>query len=114
MNLKEYLETIPKNDRVTFIISKAVKDSGSPFYHNEFETVPIRIAWEWLQSTHLDKYLVINSNHPPIDITGGWVNWYNRNDLRCLIVTTKESLITQYGEKQGSSMIEYYKKHVRL
>lgn len=112
MTRKEWLERLRMNDEVTFIIAKAVKDDYSPMYHNEYRTTPIRTVSDWLSSEN-DKYIVINADHSPIDITNGWVNWYKTGDLKCAIITTTDDIYTLYGEKQGSKMIEYYDRVCR-
>lgn len=107
MTRKEWLETLNKNEDVTFIIMKAVKDDYSPMYHDEYKTTPIRPVYEWLQ-TDDDRYIVINPDHPPIDVTGNWGKWYGSSGLKCAIITTREDLYTIYGSKQGEEMIEHY------
>ena len=113
MKLREFLETKGKNERYTFIIQKTVKDDATPFYHDEYKTTPIYTTWEWLQGTTTDKYIVIKADHPPIDVTGNWLNWYNMKDLSCCMITTEQDLLTHYGEKQGKDMIEWYDCKVR-
>lgn len=113
MKLREFLEEAGRNGTYTLIVQKAVKDERSPFYHPEYRTTPVYSVWEWLQGTGIDKYIVIKRDHPPIDPTGAWLNWYNKNSLGCCMVTTEQDLITQYGEKQGREMIEYYDRLVR-
>lgn len=102
----QWLETLNKNENVTFIIMKAVKDDYSPMYHAEYRTTPIRGVYEWLQSE--DGYIVINRDHPPIDVTGNWEKWYRGGRLKCAIITTEDDLYKMYGDKQGEEMIEYY------
>lgn len=113
MTRKEWLETQNKNDEVTFIIAKAVKDENSPMYHYEYRTTPIRAVWDWLNGSNNDKYIVINTDHPPIDITNGWGNWYKRGSLKCAIITTNEDLFKMYSGEQAERMIEYYDRICR-
>ena len=114
MKLREWLEAQKsENTTATFVIAKAVKDEASPLYHFEYRGTPIRAIWEWLQGETADKYIVINKNHPPIDITGNWVRAYNRGDLNCCVITTEQDLFTMYSEKQAKEMIEYYDREVR-
>lgn len=112
MKAKEYLESIGEG-QVTFVITKSVKDKNSPFYHYEYETTPIYSRWEVLRDKWIDKYIVINANHPPIDITGHWVRAYNKGHLKCAMLTTENDLYTHYSEKQAKSMIAYYDREVR-
>lgn len=113
MKLREFLEEAGQNSQYTFVIQKAVKDEGSPFYNSEYTTTPIYTTWEWLRMPCIDKYIVIKRDHPPIDVTGGWLNWYNKGHLGCCMVTTEQDLLTHYGERQGRDMIAYYDREMR-
>ena len=96
MTRYEWLENQNKNEDVTFIIAKAVKDDYSPMYHTEYRTTPIRPVYEWLRFD--DRYVVLNTDHPPIDVTGNWGKWYKRGRLKCAVITTIEDLYKMYGE----------------
>lgn len=113
MKIREYLENRSSNTNVTFIIQKAVKDEHSPFYHDEYKTTSVQHPNEWLRGTFIDNYIVIKADHPPVDVTGAWHNWYKGGHLRCCMVTTEADLLTHYGEKQGRDMIAYYDREVR-
>lgn len=118
MNAREYLEKQAKNQQITFVIARAVKDEATPFYHYEYRTTPIRAAWEWLREDGSgrrfgDNYLVINADHPPVDITGLWVRNYKAGHLSCAVLTTEADLRTMYSEKQAADMIAYYNKTVK-
>ena len=113
MKVKEWLESKGENEQATFIITKAVKDDGSSFYHYEYRTTPIFCVWEWLQTNTAEKYIVINADHSPIDITNGWVNWYKIGHLHCAIITTEEDLYTEMSKEQAERMITYYDEEVR-
>lgn len=114
MKIREYLEKMSTRNNATFIIQKAVKDEHSPFYNDEYKTTPVRHRDEWLQGEgFIDNYIVIKADHPPIDVTGAWNNWYKGGLLRCAMVTTETDLLTHYGENQGRSMIAYYDREVR-
>ena len=106
MTRKEWLETLNKNEDVTFIIAKAVKDDYSPMYHKEYRTTPVRAVYEWLQGE--DGYVVLNPDHSQIDVTGNWGKWYRNGRLKCAVITTKEDLYTMYGDKQGEEMLKHY------
>ena len=112
MKLREWLDRQGTTD-VTFIIAKAVKDERSPMYHNEYRETSISQVWELKRSPWVDKYIVINANHPPIDITGSWVSKFNKGHLKCAIITTEQDLHTLYCGEQAESMISYYDKTVR-
>lgn len=115
MTVREYLQKQSKNTQVTFIIAHAVKDENTPFNHYEYKTTPIFAVWEWQEkSTWYDRYIVVNADHPPIDITGGWVNWYKAGRLKCIVITTEEDIRANCGgEKQTQDMIAYYKRTVK-
>lgn len=113
MKIREYIEKVGPT-QATFIIQKAVKDEHSPFYHNEYTTTPVRYQHEWLQHDgFVDTHIVIKADHPPVDVTGAWHNWYKHGHLRCAMVTTEADLLTHYGEEQGRRMIAYYEQEVR-
>lgn len=114
MKIREYLEKMGPRCDFTFIIQKAVKDEHSPLYHDEYRTTPVRYGTEWLNGEgFIDNYIVIKADHPPIDVTGAWNNWYKSGSLRCAMVTTEADLLTHYGEEQGRDMIAYYEREVR-
>ena len=85
----------------------------TPFYHDEYKTTPIYTVREWLEGKTADTYIVIKADHPPIDVTGIWLNWYNIKDLSCCMITTEQDLYTQYGESQGKDMINFYDRKMR-
>ena len=114
MNVREYLQSLPQNASVTFIKQIAVKDEGAPGYRDEYRTTPIWSAWEWLRSEKwCEEHLVVNADHPPIDATGAWGNWYKHGRLSCAMITSEAELIKHYGESQGRSMVEFYRRKVR-
>lgn len=113
MNIREYLEKTG-TENATFIIQKCVKDEHSPFYNDEYKTTPVRCHHEWMQADgFIDTHIVIKADHPPVDVTGAWHNWYKKGHLRCAMVTTEADLLTHYGEEQGRRMIAFYEKEVR-
>lgn len=113
MRVREYLDQFPSPQPVTFIKQLSVENESAPGYHYEYRTTPIWSAWEWLNNEDLcDDYLVINADHPPIDVTGGWHNRYRRGDLKCAVITTEAELLKHYGEKQGRDMIAYYERPI--
>lgn len=119
MNATEYLQKLPQNQQVTFVIARAVPDDATPFSHFEYRSTPIRGAWEWLQEGPScikfgDKYIVINADHPPIDVTGMWVRQYKNGHLSCAMLTTVSDLLDLYSEEQAARMVEYYHRTVKL
>lgn len=114
MRVKDYLNEIGKNAEVTFIIVDVEKDEHSPFHHNIYKTTPIRCVWEWLESTSgLLDMLVVNKDCEPIDITGGWQNWYRKGALKCCMIESEESLRTMYSKEQVEDMIRWYEKTIK-
>lgn len=114
MTIREYLQKneFDNSADVTFIVQRAVKDDGSP-YHSEYRTTSVRTVLEWLEGEEfVDAYIVINADHPPIDVSGTWNNWYKKGLLRCAVVTTEEELLKLYGENQGRDMVDFYKRTV--
>lgn len=113
MTVREFIvKTGTRCDR-TFIVQKSVKDEASPFYHDEYGTTSVQHSNEWLRGTFVDTHIVIVADHPPVDVTGAWHNWYKSGHLRCAVVTTEADLITHYGEAQGRDMIAMYDREVR-
>lgn len=113
MKLTEWLQNKGKNESATFVIAKAVKDDSSPLYYFEYKTTPIRTVWEWLEGNTGEEYIVINADHPPIDVTGNWVRHYKNGWLQCAMITTEQDMFTKYSGKQAQDMIEWYDKEVR-
>lgn len=112
MKLQELLNNENENVMYTFTIAEYVEVTGN-YGRTVYTQTPLRVVWEWMKSGIVDKYIVINKSHPPIDITGHWINNYNNDYLKNCILTTEQDLIKQYGEEQGKRMIEYYDKKVR-
>lgn len=112
MKLNYFLKHFNENESFTFVIAKAVKNEHAPGHHNEFKTTPIRCVWEWMRMEWLDKYIVINPKHPPIDVTGNWVHSYNREWLRCCIITTEFDIKTLYASDQAQRMLKHYDEKV--
>ena len=112
MKLLEFLSEQNENNLYTFTICECKRESTN-LTNKIYRQTPLMTIWEWLKGDYLNKFIVINANHPPIDITGNWVKVYNKGWLKNCIITTEKDLIEGYGEKQGKEMIEYYDKKVR-
>ena len=112
MNLLEFLSEQNENNRYTFTICECERESTN-LTNKIYRQTPIRAVWEWEYFDIANNFIVINKDHPPIDITGHWVTSYNQGHLKNCIITTEKDLIEEYGEKQGREMIEYYDKKVR-
>jgi hypothetical protein len=112
MTVRDYLNKHQNEASITFISLKAKKDDHSPFYHAEYRTTPISSAYDWAQNNKVCEKLVINADHPPIDVTGIWVSHYKAGRLLCAMITTEEELVRLYGEAQGRRMVEFYIEEV--
>lgn len=113
MYVNEYLSKLPRDQKVTFVIGRAVQEGALEFYHFEYRTAPIRPAWEWgLHGEIWDGYIVLNADHPPVSIEPAWHNWYKNGDLSCALVTTEADLRKMYSERQAADMIKYYHENV--
>ena len=108
MKAKEYLSRIGNNTKVTFVIAKAVKDENTPYYHTEYKTTPIFGVWEVEKHEWIEKYIVINAIHPPIDITGHWVREFNNGWLKCAIITTEQDLYSFHCLSNTYQVFFYY------
>lgn len=115
MTAREYLEKLPNNTLVTFVIAEAHKDKYTPFYHYEYRNTPYCMKHEWLRSPEgLEGYLVVNADHPPIDITGTCVRAYNRGECRCAVIVQLDEMRKMYrSDKQYAEMVEYYQRTVK-
>ena len=120
MTAREYLQKIVEKhgpQQVTFVIAHSVRNAAAPGHHYEYQTTPVYYTDELLRypaDTWVDKHLVINADHPPIDITGIWVRNYQKGWLYCAMLTTETDLRTLYCETQATSMIAYYEREVTL
>jgi hypothetical protein len=117
MTVKEYLELIGKRpnscDSLTFVIAKAVED-GSGSYTFWYRETPIRCIYEWLaEGSKTKDYYVLNENHPPIDWGSNWLTRYNRGDLKCMLVVSKEDWALRYSEEQCKQELEWIDKGIR-
>ena len=114
MKLSEFLQQAGENDDYTFIISKAVPNAHGSGYHTEYYQTPIRRAWEWLSSGAQDKYIIVKKDHPPIDITGTWSEWYTKGRIHCSVITTEEAVHALYpSNNQAEETIKQYDKNAR-
>lgn len=116
MRVKEYLELAqvkPYAD-VTFIKARARKDANTPFYHQEYQTTPIRRASEWRESKLMD-YIVLNDKQPPIEWASGahWIPKFNRGDLLSILVISEDDLRLLYSESQAQSTEQYIDKKLK-
>lgn len=117
MTVREYLELIGKTnsaDSLTFLIAKAVKMENAPAYEFYYKQTPILSIWDWVEnnSAALDYYL-ISEAQPPIDCGSGWLNRYNRGDLKCFVVVPKEDWALMYSEKQGAEKLQWIDKGIK-
>lgn len=108
MRVSEYLNTLDGFQNVTFIKAVARKDEHSPFYHEEYQTTPIRQAYEWQNSSIADFY-ILNHKQCPIDWLSGarWKVQFDKGHLKSLLVISKEDIELLYSSKQAAQMIEY-------
>ena len=114
MKLREFLNNHACNSKTyTFVISKAVKEEHAPGYYYGYVGTPLRTIHEWMHYDMVDKYIVINPKHPPIDIPGHWVHQYDKGWINCCIITTEEDMRTMYSETQAQQMLDWYDDLVR-
>lgn len=108
MLVKEYLGNFNENQQVTFIKAVARIDENAPFYHEEYQTTPIRCIYEF-QKSPVMNYYVLNHKQPPIEwLSGaGWQNRFVRGDFLSLLVISKEDIELLYNPKQAAEIIEY-------
>jgi hypothetical protein len=116
MRVKEYLELaqIKPYADVTFIKARARKDANTPYYHQEYQTTPIRTVSEWSESKLMD-YIVLNDKQPPIEWASGahWINKFNRGDLVSLLVISEDDIRLLYSESQALSTELYIDKKIK-
>lgn len=115
MTVREYLTHLKSYDDVTFIVTKAVRDENTPFYHPEYRDTPIRMRWEWemYDGAILDA-IILNDRQPTITWLSGvdWSNAIKENRLKCLLVIAEEDLIKLYNEKQAKELTEYIERNL--
>lgn len=114
MKFKDYAQRyLHKYDDVTFIVAKAVKDEHTPFYHSEYVTTPICLAYEWVDDTKFAEMNILNDNQCPIDWLSGasWRNSFKSGRLKSLLVISDEDIKKMYSEKQAQSIIDFCERH---
>lgn len=119
MRVKDYLNKIGGSTDVTFIKARARKDSNTPGYHAEYQTTPIRMAYEWLDPNWNNKKLlnsiILNDKQPPIEWISGakWSNDFNSGHLKSLLVISEEDMeLLIPWKEQRDSMEEYIEKRI--
>lgn len=107
MRVKEYFKKYNVSDDVTFIIARAEKDTGAPFYHAVYTITPILSAANW-KGEILD-YIVLNDHQPPLEWLSGakWSVPFNKGYLRCMLVIKEADLKTIYKGKQAEDIEKY-------
>lgn len=114
MNVRDYLSKLPENVQVTFVVQRSVKAEG-PFWDYLYRTTPIKPVWDWrLSGEAFLGQLVVNADHPPIDVTGLWGREYRDGRLRCAMIAQEAGLLNHYGPEQGRRLIEYYHREVKM
>ena len=114
MLVKEYLNSFNENKQVTIIKAVARKDENTPFYHEEYQTTPIRCISEFHKSPIMNYY-VLNHKQPPIEwLSGaGWQNRFAKGDILSLLVISKEDIELLYSKKQAAEIIECIEKGIK-
>jgi len=103
MRVKDFLHSINQNEMITFIKLRARKDAHSPFYHPEYQTVPLRTGWEWLDSENesLLNSVVLNDKQPPLGWKDdGWQKQFSKGHLKCLLVVSQSDFELLYPSKE--------------
>lgn len=113
MLVKEYLSKFNENKQVTFIKAVARKDENTPFFHEEYQTTPIRSIYEFEKSPIMNCY-VLNHKQPPIDWLSGssCQHQFNKGDILSLLVISKEDMALLYNPKQAVEIIEFIEKEI--
>lgn len=114
MTVKEYLEKMQGDPMVTFIIAEAHHEVAS-FWGYRYRTTPLQMKRDWLESTEwCESFLVINADHPPIDVTGSWINGYKRGFYKCAMIVKPEEMRKTYrSEQQYNEMVDFYNRNVK-
>lgn len=114
MKVREYLSKLGKNDDVTFIVARAVKDEHTPYYHEEYRTTPINPAWQWKDSS-LNECFILNDEQPPIDWLSGakWIVPFKQGRLKSILVISEEDFALLYKSKeQRKRLIEFIDEEI--
>lgn len=116
MTVREYLERTKWKGQITFIKARARKDAHAPFFHPEYQTTPLRFAWEW-QSDHVLDSIVLNDKQPSITWLSGadWNPHISRGHFKCLLIIHPDDFSQLYpGETQRKGMEEYIDKQLEI
>lgn len=116
MTVREYLEKTGWKGNLTFIKARARKDAHTPFFHPEYQTTPMRYAWEW-QSDHILDSIVLNDKQPSITWLSGadWNLDIKRKNARCLLIIHPEDFKQLYPDAdQRKGMEEYIGKQLEI
>lgn len=112
MKVRDYLNKLSGNPDVTFIITRAVKDDNTPFFHAEYRETPIWKAKDWLEciNENLLDAIILNDNHPAFHWLCG-VDWnihIKGGSLKCMLIIYPEDMDKLFpGKAQQASMIRY-------
>jgi len=112
MNVKDYLQKLYPYKRVTFIITKAVKDDHSPFYHAEYKTTPLQTSIDWLKHNNepILESIILNDKQPPITWLSG-VDWnvdIKNGFAMCILIVNPSDFALMYKSDEQRKHIEKF------
>lgn len=113
MRVKDFLTGVAPSTQVTFIKARARKDAHTPFYHEEYQTTPIRRACDW-DGGILD-YIILNDSQPPIDWLSGsnWKGQFDKGMLKSLLIVSADDFeLLMPDEKQRKSTIRFIEQKI--
>ena len=115
VKVREYLDQFTTSSNISFIVTKAVKDEGSPFFHEEYHTSPMYYVSNLRELQWAMDMNVLNDHQPPIDWLCGakWGTWYNKGWLTSMLIISDEDIELLYGKKQSESMLKYIEKEMK-
>lgn len=110
MTVKEYLSRLTKDIYVTFIKARARKDASTPFYHAEYQETPFSYASDWLKTSDIGTYIILNDKQMPITWLSG-ANWevqIKKGYAKCLLVISPKDFEMLYPDKEERNTMMHH------
>ena len=112
MKVKEYLQKLDPYKRVTFIITKAVKDDHSPFYHAEYKETPLQMSKDWLKHNNepILESIILNDKQSPITWLSGadWNVDIKNGCAMCILIVNPSDFALMYKSEEQRAHIEKF------
>ena len=111
MTVQEFIPRLNNKTRdVTFIVTKAVKDKYTPYYHAEYMTTPLFEVNEVKNGLTYKDYIILNDNVSPIEWLSGatWTGLINMGVAKCMLIIKEDDLkLLTPDANQRAHMIKF-------